>query len=102
MNQFFILGDETIIGKLESSLHDGLDDIKKLDLDGTKTKHGKKSKMEVDEERRFPPTSYEQLWQSDEELDRAELEELVHDNVCFSDVFLRVFISKHELGNALF
>ncbi|CAK5069243.1 unnamed protein product [Meloidogyne enterolobii] len=69
--QFIASEDEEIIGKLESSLQeDTKDDDKLNEKDKEKKPKKKKIKLELSE------NLYEEFWQSDDELDREELDEL--------------------------
>lgn len=68
-----------VIGKLDVSLHDeAMAEQPKKDR-----RRVKKRKVEEkeEEEGEAPATTFEQIWQSDEELDEDELNELVHGNV---------------------
>lgn len=69
------IGEEIIIGKLETDLHETKIDQKKGNLHIVVAE--KKTKIEG---RKFA-NPYEEIWQSDDEFDNEELNELVQENV---------------------
>jgi hypothetical protein len=71
-----------VVGQLESSLHDN-DDF----IDDSDVKQKKKGKQKEETEKKLkvdgtqPSNAYEEFWQSDDDLDREELGDIVRGNV---------------------